>query len=214
MQIQNISAYERRDEDIFKIKERRKYNSFYGNGLMSPKLSSIYISRINFGLLIGSFVTIIKNNEYYLELSKDACTTKYFSSFTNFWYNNGNYETNIISSFFIFLILFISIQIFSIFIHTDVANLDIKGILYYVLITIDSVFLILFYIYLPLFLFLLAYSIIVLSTDPIKILNNSSSGNYANTTYLHIILIMIIIIIHQGLYYLLKTIGITIKQLL
>ena len=81
------------------------------------------------------------------------CSRKNYASFTNFWCNIGDYEKNIIISYFIFLILFMTIQIFSILIHKDVTKLEIKGILYYTLITLDSVFLILFYIYIPLFFF-------------------------------------------------------------
>ena len=153
MQIQNISAYERRDEDIFTIKGMRKSKLIYEQGLVSIKLSSIYVSIIIFGLLVGSFTTLIKNDKYYLDLSKDVCSRNNYASFTNFWCNIGDYEKDIIISYFIFLILFMTIQIFSILIHKDVTKLEIKGILYYTLITLDSVFLILFYIYIPLFFF-------------------------------------------------------------
>lgn len=185
MQVQNISAYEKTVEDILKIKDLRKYKSIYGKDLSSHKLSSIYIAIINFCLIIGSFVTLIRNDKYYLDLSKDVCTTRYVSSFTNFWCNIGDYETNIINSYFIFLILFMSVQVFSILIHKDIAKLEIKGILYYILIIIDSIFLILFYIYIPLFLFLCAYSIIVLSTDPFDIQRYSftNNTNYFNNDY-------------------------------
>ena len=46
MQIQNISAYERRDEDIFTMKGMRKSKLIYEQGLVSIKLSSIYVSII------------------------------------------------------------------------------------------------------------------------------------------------------------------------
>ena len=79
-----------------------------------------------------------------------------------------------------------TIQIFSILIHKDVTKLEIKGILYYTLITLDSVFLILFYIYIPLFFFLTAYSVIVLSTNPFEVQRNSNnkyrSTNFTNFT--------------------------------
>ena len=189
MQIQNIIAIKRKPEDLLNAKEKNIHRGIYGTGFTSNKISVIILAIINFCFIIGSFVTLIKNNEYYLELSEDVCTKKSFSTFTDFWCNIGDYETNIISSYFVFIILFMSFQLFSILIHKDVAKLEIKGILYYILIGIDSIFLILFYIYLPLFFFLCAYSIIVLSTNPIEIKsynyyrNNTTESDYIYNNY-------------------------------
>ena len=153
MQIQNIIAIKKKKKDLLNVKEQDKLKALYGNGFISQIITAIILAIVIFCFIIGSFVTLIKNDKYYLELSRDACTEKYFSSFTDFWCNIGGYEINIINSYLAFILLFMTIQISRILIHKDVAKLEIKGILYYILIGLDSIFLIIFYIYLPLFFF-------------------------------------------------------------
>ena len=147
-------------------KQKNKHISYYKSGLVSHKITLIFLSLINFGLTIGAFTTLIKNNNEYILYSLDICKNNQNIPFISFWCDIGIYEINIINSHFVFIILFISFEFFTILVHKDITKLEIKGILYYLIIGIDSTFLIIFYIFIPLLFYLLAYSVIVLSTSP------------------------------------------------
>ena len=147
-------------------RQKGKYNLYYKDGIVRHKISLIFNALINFGLTIGAFTTLIKNNEKYISYSNDICNKASISSFTSFWCDIGNYEIDIINSYFVFLVLFMSFEIFTIFVHKDITKLEIKGILYYIIIGIDSIFLVIFYIFIPLFFFLFLYSILVISILP------------------------------------------------
>ena len=147
-------------------KQKTKYKLYYEDGIVRHKISLIIYALVNFGLTIGAFITLIKNNEGYINYSNDICNKPNMNSFTLFWCDIGNYEIDIINSYFVFLVLFMSFEIFTIFVHKDITKLEIKGILYYIIIGIDSIFLVIFYIFIPLFFFLFLYSILVISILP------------------------------------------------
>lgn len=169
-QNQNINAqnilFEKGLIETLDPKQKVKHLSYYKSGLVSHKITLIFLSLINFGLTIGAFTTLIKNNNEYILYSLDICKNNENITFISFWCDIGIYEINIINSHFVFIILFISFEFFTILVHKDITKLEIKGILYYLIIGIDSTFLIIFYIFIPLLFYLLAYSVIVLSTSP------------------------------------------------
>lgn len=158
-------------------KQKAKYNLYYKDGIVRHKITLIIYALINFGLTIGAFITLIKNNKEYVSYSNEICNKPNINSFTSFWCDIGNYEIDIINSYFVFLVLFMSFEIFTIFIHKDITKLEIKGILYYTIIGIDSIFLVIFYIFIPLFFYLFVYSILVVSINP---KNSSTSSREKN----------------------------------
>ena len=94
------------------------------------------------------------------------------ASFTQFWCYLGNYQTNVLISLLIFVILFLLFIIFSILVHKNaISSLkleykDGKGILYNILLFTNSIFLIIFKIYVPLLCFLFIYSIYGIARSP------------------------------------------------
>ena len=190
-----VQVTERRIEDTLKDKTKKEYEKFRkseccccGPGMIGEITYLIVISGINFVFTIVALATLIKRNKYYLLLYTFYCPldnilddlgvsnsllagltgTETTPSFTTFWCGIGNYEEGVLISYLIFIILFICFEIFSLLIHKKVIKLSIEGegILYYILVCSNSLFLVIFYIYIPLLFYLFVYSIIVLSTFP------------------------------------------------
>ena len=195
-----VQGTERRIEDTLKGNNKKEYESFRrapccGQGMIGEIIYLIVISGINFVFTIVALATLIKKNKYFLVLYTFYCpldnilddygisnsvyegsivSTK-TSSFTIFWCNIGKYEDGVLISYLIFIILFLCFEIVSLLIHKKVIKLSIEreGILYYILICANSLFLVIFYIYFPLLFYLFVYSIIVLSTNPTTPNSNS-----------------------------------------
>ena len=195
-----VQGIERRIEDTLKGDNKKEYESFRlapccGQGMIGEIIFLIIISGINFVFIIVALATLIKKNKYFLVLYTFYCpldnilndfgisnsvnewptVSTETSSFTIFWCKIGKYEDGVLISYLIFIILFLCFEILSLLIHKKVIRLSIEGegILYYILICANSLFLVIFYIYIPLLFYLFVYSIIVLSTNPTTPNSNS-----------------------------------------
>ena len=200
-----VQATERRIEDTLKEKEKKEYNSFRGSicccgaGMIGLIIYLLIISGINFLFLIIALSSLIKRNAAYLILYTYYCPSNSIlddylggvessllnglgtkSSFISFWCGIGSFEDGVLISYLIFIILFIGFEIISLLIHKHIIKLSIEeeGLLYYILIGSNSIFLVIFYIYIPLLFYLYIYIMIILTTAPVSenFTSNSQSG--------------------------------------
>lgn len=181
-----------------KIYEQFQADTCCGKGMIGQKIYLIIIGAINLLFIIVSLATLIGKDEYYLAYSASICASSTLSdalstysaslgistsntdSFTNFWCNIGSFENGVLISYLIFIIIYIAFEIFSLLIHKKVINLNINGgILYYIIVFMNILFFVIFYIYMPLIFFLTVYSIIVTASSPLQI-KYQQSRNYYN----------------------------------
>ena len=171
-----------------------KFENCCGKKIIGLKILFIIIGGINFILSIAALSTLIKKNSYYIAFSAEVILQQanYYSlyrngftlisssssfsmddynlpTFTQFWCNIGKVEDGVLISYFIFLILYLGFEIFSLLLHKNVIKLEIKGILYNIIVLINLIFLIIFYIYIPLFIYLFIYSILVSTISPLNV---------------------------------------------
>jgi len=181
-----------------KIYEEFQADTCCGKGMIGQKIYLIIIGAINLLFVIVSLATLIGKDEYYLAYSASICASSTLSdalstyssflgintgntdSFTNFWCNIGSFENGVLISYLIFIIIYIAFEIFSLLIHKKVINLNINGgILYYIIVFMNILFFVIFYIYMPLIFFLTVYSVIVTASSPLQI-KYRQSRNYYN----------------------------------
>lgn len=179
-----------------KIYEQFQADTCCGKGIIGLKIYLIIIGAINLLFVIVSLATLIGKDEYYLAYSASICASSTLSdalssfssflgintstdSFTNFWCNIGSFENGVLISYLIFIIIYIAFEIFSLLIHKKVINLNINGgILYYIIVFMNILFFVIFYIYMPLLFFLTVYSIIVTASSPLEIKYQQSNRNH------------------------------------
>ena len=165
-----------KDKSASVIKFRNKeYWCF--KSMASQKLFYLVIGIINFILVVLAVSTLIKNNKYYKNFKKELL---FYSgnnpvSFTKFWCEIGQAEDGVLISYLIMLILYIGFEIFTYLIHKGVITLKLEGLLYHIIVGLDCFFLVIFYIYIPLAIYLFIYSIIVIAVSPYSVNADDSS---------------------------------------
>ena len=166
--------------------------------LINLKIFYMILGGINFILIITALSTLIKKNKYYLFIRAEVISTQadYSSllgygysyltgsslddknlnlpSFSSFWCNIGKVEDGVLISYLIFLILYLGFEVFTFLIHKNKIKLKIEGILYHIIVGLNILFLIIFYIYIPLVAYLFIYSIIVSASSPLSVNNHGS----------------------------------------
>jgi len=189
----SILFLEQSQEEILDRKKKIKLKDFkksYKYGLSGIILKTIIICLLALGFIIAALSNLIINNKYYkefrtylidisklipynntyynIDLSKDE--KHGLPSYTKFWCDFGNVESPIITSYLIFIIVHICFQIIQYLIHIEIIKIDAKkGKFYYFIILINSLFYVIFMIFSPLFLYLLLYSITIVSLSPFDI---------------------------------------------
>ena len=201
-----VQTTERRVEDTLKDKEKKEYLSFMkslccGSGMIGQIVFLLIFSGIDFVFVIAAIATSIRKNAAYLILHTLYCPLDNIlndylggaassllagfsgndSSLKTFWCGIGSFEDGVLISYLIFIILFIGFEILSLLIHKQVIKLSIEeeGILYYILIGTNSIFLVIFYIFTPLLNYLFIYIIIIIATTPNS--SNNSSNSQSGT---------------------------------
>ena len=191
-----VPAAQRYFVDILDPKEKKFYDNFIkkgccGEGIIGNIIYLIVYLGINFVFIIAALATLINKNAHYVALNIIACPSSsnmlssylpsYASSMLNgilggdaasfktFWCEIGSVENGVLISYLIFIILFLAFEILSLLIHKKVINLGIEGILYYILVSINLLFLVLFYIYIPLLFYSFVYCIIVAASSPFSV---------------------------------------------
>jgi hypothetical protein len=182
--------FEQNQEDLLDPKnqlELKNYKNSCKNELTENVLITIFINLFSLVFIIAAFLKLMKNDKYYQDfreyvIEKSALikyNNTYFgvntsidenyglTSFSKFWCDFGKVESDIITSFLIFIILHICFQIISYLIHKGIIKLDIKrGICYYIIIFFNSLFYIVFMIFFPLLFYLFFLSIILSILSP------------------------------------------------
>ena len=193
---------ERKIEDTLKDKEKKEYQSFIkskccGSGMVGQITYLLIISGINFISVIVAIATSIRKNKGYLILHTlycplDSVINDYLggaasslldgfsgadSSFRKFWCGLGSFEDGVLISYLIFIILFIGFEMVSLLIHKQIIKLSIEeeGILYYILIGANSIFLVIFCVFFPLLFYLFFYIMIIIASTPNSYNNTSNS---------------------------------------
>ena len=162
-------------------------------GLIGNIIYLIFYSGDTFIVIIFILSTLMKNDSYYRDYREFLLKSENFEitfnlpTFTKFWCDFGGVEVDVIVSFFIFVTLFLVFEIISLLFHKNILKfLDItQGKFNTIVILINIVFYILFLIYVPLFFYLLVYSIIVTACLPIqtKIRFNEDEIDLKNTEF-------------------------------
>ena len=165
-------------------------------GIKGRIIYFIILTSVTCLFIIAALSTLLKNYKYYKDyrdfllnmidysplilegdnpfynsaLNSMANKDSKMPTFTRLWCYGGKIESQILISYFVFIILFLGYEIFSYLIHKNIIRLDIKkGIFYYIIICINCSFYVIFMIYFPLLLLLFIYLVIVLATSPINI---------------------------------------------
>ena len=197
-----VQATERRMFDLLKDRAKKSYENYFqtsccGSGISGQIIQNLVLSGINFVFTIVALSTLIKKNTYYLALYVLNCSfnnnilddlgifsglTEPASSFTEFWCGIGNFENGVLISYLLFIIFFIGFEIVSLLIHKKVIKLSFEGegILYYILVGANILFLVIFYIFVPLLFYLYVYSTIVFITYPDTPNRQSGGGSDFN----------------------------------
>ena len=155
--------------------ELKLFKNSYKNGLSGNVLTIIIICLISLAFIIAVLLNLNKNYKYYKDfrayiIEKSqliSYNNTYFDknepmngknrlpSFTQSWCDFGKVESDITISYLIFIILYICFQIIQYLIHKGIIKLDTKkGISYYIIIFINSLFYIVFMIFSPLLFYL------------------------------------------------------------
>ena len=178
-------------EDYLNKSQKIKYafykiRTLYEKGIKGIIFYFIIIGGITFIFIILVFSTLIKDDKYYkaykdylkgIDYNLDSfssaalpknCRTPYF---TLFWISIDKFEIKVLASYIVFLGLYLAVEILSYLILKNIIKIfDIrKGIFYNIIIIINYLFYIIFMIYVPLFLYLFIYSVVVTSTSPIQV---------------------------------------------
>ena len=177
---------EQNQEDLLDQKNQLELKNFKNNcknGLSENVLITILINLFSLVFIIIALLKLMKNDKYYQDyrayvLEKSGLiiyNNTYFGvntlidenyglpSFSKFWCDFGKVESDITTSYLVFIILHICFQIISYLIHKRIIKLDIKrGICYYLIIFFNSLFYVVFMIFFP-FLFYLFFFFIFLS---------------------------------------------------
>ena len=188
-----VQAVQRYFVDTLNTKDKKLYDNYRkanccGSGINGVIIKLIIYAGINFVLLIAALSTMIDKNDDYSALKAIACPnlsnmlSDYLSnyaslltnsnlggdtaSFKTFWCDIGGVENGVLISYLIFIIFYLAFEILSLLIHKKVINLAIEGILHYILIGVNLLFLVIFYIYIALLFYLFIYCIVVSSTSP------------------------------------------------
>ena len=113
------------------------------------------------------------SNEYNILSSLYTSTQNLAPSFVRLWCNFSNYETGVLISYFIFIIIIIAFEVLSFLHHNKKLHIfDIKsGISSKIILLINIIFYVLFMIYSPLLLYLFIYSILVMALSPLQFKN-------------------------------------------
>jgi len=196
-------------KDFIKIltsNEEKAYNSFYSylcciKGLIRNLIFIMIIAVITFIFVIVALSTLIKKNEHYVALATTICPmtsnplSEYLgdyytsnldslkgdtTSFTTLWCKVGSVENGVLISYFIFLIIFILIEILLLLIHKNVIKIAIEGFLYNLILGFNLLFYALLQLYNPLLFYLFVYCIIVSSNSPLTI--NQGEGTRSKSS--------------------------------
>ena len=158
------------EETLTKGKDFKNHRNIFSQDFITYKIYNIIYAFINFCLTIGALLTLIKNNIYYVSLALDICPYQYnLSSYTTFWCEIGDLESSILGSYLVFIVLYLTFEIFSILVHKDITKVEIKGILYDILFGFNGLFVVIFYIYIPLFFYLLPSNVLCMSLSPLDV---------------------------------------------
>ena len=123
-----------------------------------------------------------KISDDYYGAPSDLLETDTQSSYRKLWCGIGNFEVGVLTSYFIFIILFFGFEIVCLLIHKNIIKLKIEGEakLYYIIVGINILFLVIFYTFLPFLLYLFVYSMIVILSYPDTPNSKSETGSEKN----------------------------------
>ena len=123
-----------------------------------------------------------KISDDYYGAPSDLLETATQSSYRKLWCGIGNFEVGVLTSYFIFIILFFGFEIVCLLIHKNIIKLKIEGEgkLYYIIVGINILFLVIFYTFLPFLLYLFVYSMIVILSYPDTPNSKSETGSEKN----------------------------------
>ena len=209
-QSSNLLVEQNQEELLDKI-QKLKLKIFKKNkkkGLSCNVLLIIIRCLFSLGFIIAALSTSINNYTYYKELRsfiiENYILTSYnniffdinfsmdvkneFPSYTQFWCDFGKIENTIVYTYLIFIIMNICFQIIQYLINIGKIKLDVKkGKSYYIIISINSFFYVIFMIFSPLFLYLFLYSIIIVFFSPFDMDSNILSKvikDFGNNRYI------------------------------
>ena len=167
------------------------YKFFNTKRIVAKIVFNIIISSISIVFTIGGLSYSFKNNKYYKKYrefldymvknsEEDDITNFNFvlTGYSKFWYDFGNFENNILISFLLFLVLFLSFEIFSLLIQKNVIKFVNPSTIYYNIFSlVNIIFYILFKIYFPLLLYLCIYSLLTMYITPYGSLISGDKDN-------------------------------------
>ena len=237
---------EQNQEELLDKKKKLKLYIFKKNkkiGLSRNVLLIIIIRLFSLGFIIIALSNSINNYKYYKELRayiiENYILTSYNNTlfdinlsmdaknelpkFTQFWCDFGNVESVISNTYLIFIILNICFQIIQYLINIGRIKLDVKkGKSYYIIISLNSLFFVIFMIFYPLLLYLFLYSIIIVWLSPFymdsnilsKVFKDFESNRYEKLWRKRFIVPIINILFTLFLYYFNYELSIRIKALI
>ena len=189
-------------DEFLKESEQNDYISYIKkrvcrSGIIGNSLYLIIIGGFIFVFEIIAFSTLIKNNknydayrQYLISIEKfysssfsnsaynsiasaSYSSTSNFPSFARLWCKFANYESGVLVSYFIFIIIYIVFEVLSFLHHNKTLQIiDIKNeISNKIILLINIIFYVLFMIFSPLLLYLFIYSILVTALSPLQFKN-------------------------------------------
>ena len=173
----------------------KKITCCFSKPIIFQRIFYIILGGINFILIIIALCTLIKKNQYYLLFKAEVISIQSdystllnslidsssnnkdlnLPTFTRFWCNIGKVEDGVLISYLLLIILYLGFEICSFLVYKNIIKLKIEGIFYHIIVGLNILFLIIFYIYIPLIVYLFIYSIIVATISPLIVNEEGSS---------------------------------------